>query len=78
MRFPERVVKKVDFKIDEARSDDYDVKDSWENFRSVADFFALLFGIKISRMLNIEMMNIMLQGDDDVVTTLTPKRVLHT
>ena len=54
MRFPERVVKKVDFKIDETRSDDYDVKDSWENFRSVPDFFALLFGIKISRMLNIE------------------------
>ena len=40
------LLKKVDFKIGENCSDDYDLKESWEHVRLVLTSFASLFGIK--------------------------------
>ena len=44
----------------------------WKNHGKMSDqlltFFASLFGIKRSRMLNIEMVYMMLESDDDDVT----------
>ena len=59
-------MKKVDVKIGEQFSDDYDLKESLENGRSVDDFLCLaLWHKKI--LLKIEMICKMLVGDDDDV-----------
>ena len=64
---------KVDFKIGDKCCDGHDMKESWETTQmpdQLLTFFASLFGIKRSRMLKIEVMNMMM--------TLVPKMVLQT
>ena len=50
--FSERFLKKVNFKIGEQMSDDYDLKESWGNVRSVADFLCLALWHEITYVKN--------------------------
>jgi hypothetical protein len=62
-------LKKVDFKLNDKFCDGYELKKSWEQTQIpdvLLTFFAALFGIKKSRMLKIEMINMMLNNEDDV------------
>ena len=60
---------KVDFKISDKFCDGHELKESWETTQmpdQLLTFFASLFGIKRSRMLKIEMINMTLDDNDDV------------